>query len=253
MGPDFGVLIIEDGLSPLYNGLNGVRVPSVEAAAQSCANAGVILVGAAGNSSYKIDVPGGADYNNYYSLQYNPPFYAPNGVGYYSYATSYHQGTITSANCFITVGSLDSIGNDQKADYSCTGPRIDVYATGTDIMGASANAPFNGAQATQDPRSANVTIPGSPYGHVFYLNKDTGTSQATPQVTGILACALQARPTMTIAEAKSFLAASSAKGDIPDSGSTTDYTNLTGSLLGAPNRVLQMPFVSPTTLNVVDK
>ena len=254
MEGSYGILTITDNTSPLLNGGNGQRVASVEAAAQSCANAGVILVGAAGNSSYKIDVPGGPDYNNYFSVTYNPPVYAPNyGVNAVAFTTHYHQGTITAASCFITVGSIDSVGNDQKADYSCTGPRIDVFAPGTDIMAASANAPFNGAQACQDSRSGNVTIPGSPYGHVFYLNKDTGTSQATPQVTGILACVLQARPTMTLAEAKSFLAASSFKNAMPDSGSTTDYTNVTGSLLGAPNRVLQMPFTSPSTLNIVDK
>jgi len=253
MGPRFGVLIIEDGLSPLYNGLNGARVPSVEAAAQSCANAGVLLVGAAGNSSYKIDVPGGADYNNSYTLNYNPPFYAPNGIGYYSYVNYYHRGTITSANCFVTVGALDSVGADQKADYSCAGPRVDVFAPGTDIMAASADVPLNGAQAVQDPRSTNVTIPNSPYGHIFYLSKDTGTSQATPQVTGVLACVMQARPTMTATEARSFLSATAVKNAMPDSGSAVDYTNVSGSLLGAPNRVLQMPFTSPATLNIVDK
>lgn len=201
------------------------QVTYLNQSADNCAAAGVIMVGAAGNYWHKIDVPGGVDYNNYITDTGNSVYY-------------YHRGSSpTCANSFISVGAVDNTtGNEQKVYFSETGPRVDIYAPGVMIMGAYANKAYV-TGAVQDPRN-----PG------YHLNKISGTSQATPQVTGMLACVLQARPTMTTAEAKSFLIAHSTKGNLTLSGSEA-YNNTT-SLQGGNNRILQMPFTNPVTMKI---
>jgi subtilisin family serine protease len=99
------------------------------------------------------------------------------------------------------------------------------------IMGAYANKPYV-TSAVADPRASG-----------YYLNKISGTSQATPQVTGMLACVLQARPNMTGEEARQFVATHSVKGTLTFVG-TDNYSNQ-NSLQGSANRILQTPFTSP--------
>ena len=207
------------------NYLHPYVVNYLDVSATNCINAGVILVGAAGNYYHKADIPGGLDYDNYYNSFY--------GVTYY------HRGSSpTRATGFINVGSIDTIMTnppiERKSNFSETGPRVDVYAPGSMVMGAYANKPFN-TNAVPDPRNS-----------AFYLNKVSGTSMACPQVTGVLACLLQARPTMTSAEAKQFLithATNNVLNENPSGG--TGYTNQF-YLQGGNNRVLHQPFKSST-------
>jgi hypothetical protein len=191
------------------------QVSYLNQSADNCSAAGVILVGAAGNYYHKIDNPTGQDYNNYY----------------YNFGTIYyHRGSSpTCANSFINVGAIDNTtAREQKVYFSESGPRVDVYSPGVMIMGAYANKPYQTA-AVADPRASG-----------YYLNKISGTSQATPQVTGMLACVLQARPTMTSDEAKQFIATHAVKDGLTFTG-TDNYANL-NSLQGSANRILQMPF-----------
>lgn len=193
------------------------RVTYVDASVNSAAAAGVIMVGAAGNYKHKIDVPGGVDYNNYFVS--DATFY-------------YHRGSSpTAASSMITVGAVDCLA-EQKVYFSETGPRVDIFAPGTMIMGAYANKSY-ATPAVKDPRNGS-----------YYLNKISGTSQACPQVTGVLACVLQARPTMTAAEAKAFITSSAQKNALSDP-TTGGYSNF-NSLQGAANRYLYMPFNSAT-------
>jgi subtilisin family serine protease len=205
------------------NYLHPYIVNYLDASATNCSNAGVILVGAAGNYYHKIDVPGGLDYDNYYTGSYG--------------TTYYHRGmSPTCANGFITVGAIDTIVTnppiERKAIFSETGPRIDVYAPGVMIMGAYANKPYQ-TSAVADPRNST-----------YHLNKISGTSQACPQVTGILATVLQARPTMTPAEAKQFIITHATNNQLNENPSGgTGYTNQF-YLQGGNNRFLNQPFRS---------
>ena len=184
----------------------------LDISATSCANAGVILVGAAGNYRHKIDIDGGIDYDNFWT----------DGWGQYYY----HRGSSpTRANGFITVGAIDNSVTEQKAYYSETGPRVDVYAPGSMIMSAY-------SAGVSDSRNSS-----------YLIGKISGTSMATPQVTGMLACVLQARPNMTPAEAKQFVIDQSIKNALVE-GSSTTYTSTT-YLQGGQNRILQTPFTSP--------
>ena len=198
------------------NYLHPYVVNYLDVSATSCSNAGVILVGAAGNYLHKIDVSGGLDYDNYY-------------IGY-GETTYYHRGSSpTRADGFINVGAIDNSTVEQKVNFSETGPRVDVYSAGTSIMSALS---FNYSSTVADPRNST-----------YRLGKISGTSMACPQVTGVLATVLQARPNMTPAEAKQFLVDSSVKNALVE-GSNTSYTSTT-YLQGGNNRILQTPFTSP--------
>lgn len=110
--------------------LNSISAPQRNAAIDSdiddCIQDGIIFVGSAGNQNYKIDVPGGLDYNNYYDI---------NGIPYY-----YHRGSSPGSNAnVICVGSLNSSSLENKSQESNTGPRVDLYAPGVNIASSVYN------------------------------------------------------------------------------------------------------------------
>lgn len=188
----------------------------LDASVDNASAAGVIMVGAAGNYYHKIDVSGGVDYNNYY--RYNS--------GGYTEDVYYHRGSSpTKASSMINVGAIDNSTAERKANFSETGPRVDVYAPGVMIMSAYSSG-------ISDPRNST-----------YKLGKISGTSMACPQVTGLLACVLQARPSMTPTEAKQFLI-DYALNNVLQEGSDTSYTSTT-YLQGGNNRYLKMPFTNP--------
>lgn len=203
----------------------------VNAGVNNCINAGVILLVAAGNNSHKIDVPGGVDYDNYYV--YQPVAGGPSENVYY------HRGSSPMGTDAIIVGAHGYLPSAQviegKASFSCSGPRVDIYAPGVLITGAYANQPY-ATQAAPDPRNPN-----------FYINKISGTSQATPQVAGYLACIAQARPNVTPSQAKAFVLDYSIKGVLNEVTWNypigTTYGNYY-SLQGGDNRLLYQPFNS---------
>lgn len=197
------------------------RVESVDAAATACAESGVILVGAAGNYRHKCDVPDGLDWDDTY---YNY---------YYGLTLHYMRGmTPSAADGFICVGAVDTTVQ-QKAYFSETGPRVNVYAPGVMIMGAYANAAYV-LGAVRDSRNIS-----------YYLNKISGTSQACPQVTGVLACALQARPNMTPEEAKQFMTGYSLKNALLNAGNpSVDNFYSYNDLQMGNNRFMYQPFNS---------
>lgn len=149
---------------------------------------GIIVVSAAGNVYSKADIPGGIDYNNSFT------------VGGTTYA--YNQGSSPGA-ASICVGAmglgfspggitLDEIeGKEIKADFSISGPGVDIYAPGEGIMSSLF---VNEEDAANDPRDA-----------AFWQAKYAGTSMASPQVCGYLACIAQNIPTLNQQSAREFL------------------------------------------------
>lgn len=197
------------GIVPIAgNSANGIsipiRVPSIDVDVEDAIADGVIVVGAAGNSSFKIDVPGGIDYNNSFVLNGTRRFY--------------HRGSSpTAANGAICVGSISSLVDERKAAYSNCGPRVDVYAPG-DLIQSIANEPLAGTvQDSRDP--------------AFYLRKLSGTSMAGPQVCGIIATVLETYPSLTQAEVLEYITKKGSKSDqILDSvNSFSDLISLQGS------------------------
>lgn len=178
--------------------------PALEADAEDAIADGIIMVAAASNDYTKVDILGGQDYNNTFTINL--------GTGYYNRGSA--PGNSTGCIC---VGSVDIFSTEYKADYSNTGPRIDIFAPGTRIISSTNSGGIS------DPRG------------VAFLNKYSGTSMASPQVCGVLACILETYPSLTPEEALNWLNAYAKVNQLTDTGgSLNDYQ----SLQGAPNKYL---------------
>jgi hypothetical protein len=108
--------IVQTGFDAPY------RDAAMDADITDAINDGIIFVGSAGNGGFKVDVAGGGDYNNYF-VDNGEPFY-------------YHRGATPSASHpnVICVGAFDSSSQENKSTVSNTGPRVDVYAPGKNII-----------------------------------------------------------------------------------------------------------------------
>ena len=173
-------------------------------------DAGIVVCQAAGNNKFKIDVPGGVDYDNYITSS------TISGNIYY------HRGASPKDPRAIVVGALDTTtsafepGKSQKVYFSCAGPRIDVYAAGTYIMSAGAN-----------------TSPGTYFSTSFKSLVESGTSQASPQVAGIAALYLQAHPTATPAQVKNWIISHADTSAMYYKGTDSSYTDVLSTLGGS--------------------
>ncbi len=179
------------------------RVSSVDADIQDAINDGVLVVASAGNSYWPLDVSSGEDYDNTVTVS---------GSAY-----SVGKGsTPGSADNVICVGSLGTDTDDYKSDFSNFEERIDIWAPGSNIMSALKNSSSGYSNTYTDPRDAN-----------YYIGSISGTSMASPQISGLLACIVEQWPNMKQSEAIEFLKESS-KVQIGTQGSvvTTPYEAL---------------------------
>ena len=228
-----GLLLGTDNfaVSSLFNGIPVSR-DTYNTYLNAMTNSGIILVKCGMNSSYKIDIPGGMDYDNNFVVNLDPIL-----PGYGVQRFYYNRGPDPKVP--ITVGSLDSITSgitDQAATYSMKGPGVDIWAAGTNIMSS---------WATNDST-------GVPYfkNNAFKQKNDTGTSMASPNVAGMCALYLQRNPTATPSEVKNWLL-TNATNTILNTGSYTDYTN-PRSLLGSQPRVAYQNLqAAPTTKSYI--
>ena len=196
------------------------RVAALDADIEDAIDEGIVTVGAAGNGRWKHDVPGGLDWNNTFEMSVRYPGSVAQPY-YYMRGTSPTANDTTANGGFdlpnICVGSVDSIQIDQKVQYSDCGPGVDIWAPGTYITSALPSG-------TADPRSGS-----------HYLGKYSGTSMASPQVAGVLACALEIYPRMTQEEAKAYILAYAKSSQLTaTNGGPTDAQDLQG----APNKFL---------------
>ena len=197
-----------------------VRVAAMDSDIEDAIDEGILYVGAAGNGRWKHDVPGGLDWDNTFEMANRYPGSVTQPY-YYMRGTSPTANDTTANGGFdipnICVGSVDTIQIDQKVQYSDCGPGVDIWAPGTYIMSA---LPFG----VVDPRSAS-----------FSIGKFSGTSMASPQVCGVLACALETYPEMTQEQAKAYITAYAKPNQLTaSSGGPTDDQDLQG----APNLFL---------------
>ena len=199
--------------------ISGQRIPARVSACdddiEDLYNEGIIMVGAAGNGRWKHDVPGGLDWNNTFEMATRYP--ASVLQPYY-----YMRGTSPTANDTlasgthnlpaICVGAVDTIQLDQKVQFSDCGGGVDLFAPGTYIMSALPSG-------VQDPRNSS-----------YFVGKFSGTSMASPQVCGVLACALEVYPDMNQERAKAYITAIAKSGQLTaTSGGPTDGQDLQGA------------------------
>lgn len=184
-----------------------IRSTSWETDFTELMEAGVIIVGAAGNSSSRIVVNNASasdDYNNYFVS--------------YGITTYYMRGSVTANTNVICVGCISPYVNEKKADFSNYGTRITVWAPGSFIMG-----PVHSGSIS-DSRNA-----------AYFLTKKNGTSMASPQVAGVLTCLAENWPRMTQTEATTWLVDNSKYNQVGSEAGSNYY-----DLQDSPNRYLYL-------------
>jgi subtilisin family serine protease len=218
---DFGMvqtIFNRRGAAAPFTYVHPVRVASVDADIEDCIDDGIILIGASGNDAHKIDIEGGQDYNNFYNRT---------DLG----TTYYHRGSTPGATPgVICVGSVKIAQPEGKSFFSNCGPRVEIHAPGEAIQSA---IPENSTLAN----SLGSSI--YPENNLFRITKIGGTSMATPQVSGVVACLLEARKEYNNSDIKSWVDRNSFKGRLSDTGG--GFTD-TASLQGSPNNFLNQTF-----------
>jgi len=202
-----------------------VRIASVDADVEDCVDAGVHICIAAGNNSFKIADSTDPDYDNV--------IFWTSGNNYY------HRGSSPFDTGAIIVGSTDMTPQDatteRKTSFSCTGPGIDIFSAGENIISAcSTTTRFGNTQYFGDSSFKQTNI--------------SGTSMASPQVCGVGAIYLQADPSLTPAQLKSKLQ-NDALAVLKDESNDANYGDTT-DICGGYNRMLynrysrEIPFKS---------
>lgn len=214
---------------------HGFHVPSEDAACAACERAGIIFVRSAGNSAHKIDVANGPDYNNYYTVADSWAGFLNPGEPVY-----YHRGTSPqSANTVVVSAVKDNtvVSNNKLLEqvdfYSERGPGCDVVAPGTNITAATSKLSTFTPQSYVYGTQANSTV--------FKSTKISGTSMASPQVTGVVALYLSNNPGATAADVKQWIKSIGIKNIISTTNLTNDWGN-PYALQGAPNNYLYNPY-----------
>ena len=145
---------------------------------------GVHYLKSAGNQGQKLCYSGDIDYNNYILRSV-----ATGGVGSGN-PVYYNRGAGNIGPDTIVVGNIDSAlysSSEACQAGSDKGPRVDVYAAGTDIVSAT---------NTSSTAVANYT----------------GTSMSTPQVSGMSCLVLQLNPGWSPAQLRKWWQNTSVKG-----------------------------------------
>jgi len=205
-----------------------VRIPANTSALQAdvddCINDGIIFVAAAGNDFYKSTVSGDVDYDNYITTGSNIYYHRggqPNGL-----------------SGVISVGNVSSLVNESKYVSSTCGSKVDIYAPGDRIMSSI----HNGTILNSNGTFGNVTNNTDARSSFYRVAKYTGTSMASPQVAGSLACLSEIWPRMSPAEALDWVRnyGRTLNQMSDDTASDADYTNQS-ALQGSPNKYLYHP------------
>lgn len=176
------------------------RDGSIDADMTDAINDGIIMVGAAGNLFMYVDKPGGINYDNAFIYLY---------FGVIPFPFPYMQGPSPGASPgVICVSAIRDTVSERKGDYSNAGPRTDIFAAGTNVAGAV----YNDASQVDDARNS-----------AFKRMKMTGTSMASPQVCGLIACGLETYPWMSAAQALQFITTTATQNQLYDLPFSTSY------------------------------
>ena len=211
------------------------QIPTRDAAMdsdiQDLIDSGVIVVCAAGNEYYKIDSPGGLDYNNCIQMSNNQidssepsiPVDIEEMLSHPPVNIYYNRGE-SPGSCpgVICVGAAEAASTEYKTDWSCTGPRVDVYSPGESINSSVYNV---GIDLLSDPRNSN-----------YSFVKWSGTSMASPQVAGMLTCYAQNNRTINQQDALNFI--------IDNAKPTVQNGTGDQSLQGGTNKYVYFPGIS---------
>jgi hypothetical protein len=164
---------------------------------------GVIVVGAAGNSYWNSAYAGDQDYNN--SIR----------SGGIDYVHSQGSSPCVAAGA-IVVGNVGSSQQEYKNSSSNFGNRVDIWASGTNIV----SAVYNATAAAE----FTITLVNDPRNASYKLGSISGTSMASPQVCGVLACYAEQNQNLSASEALTYLLTHSKKNQVGTTGAA-NYGN----------------------------
>ena len=203
---DFGVRFGVD-VYPSWNS-------AVAADVQDAIDDGVVVIGAAGNDNLLIAEVGDANWNNYLTVA---------GVGSFYYNRGGWPNTSDSGA--INVGALSKQGDFRRSTYTQFGPAIDVFAPGDNILSAFGNTGLNDTKVG--------------YGAGNYFYPIQGTSMASPQVCGVIACLASGKERFTQADAFGYLNTHSIYNNMSFNNFGGSYTDATCQK-GSPNKYLHI-------------
>ena len=219
------------------------RDTSVDVAVENMITNGIIFVTAAGNQGVKIAQPTDAsnktnDYWNYWNGSYNR---SPLDIQYRYYNRGPSPCTTNSIVTGAMMPGLNSSSKNYKASFSNAGYNVTVFAPGWDVRSAISNT------YTSSYFTAQYLLNGSDGS--FKQTNFTGTSAACPQVAGLVACYVQANPTATQSQIKSWLISNANTSIMYNTAQSDDYTNYQ-SQWGGNAGVMYMTFNSANTYAV---
>ena len=160
---------------------------AINADVEDAISEGVVVVAAAGNNNFHCVPDGDPDYSNTVSFI--------NG-GTYFYNRGASPGNSLNTIC---VGSLGNRHDFRRSTFSNFGPLIDIFAPGNNIISA-----YNSAGL------ADSKYGGAPN----YYYPIQGTSMASPQVAGVLACLATGKERFNQYDAKGYLDSTSIYNDM---------------------------------------
>ena len=191
-----------DGLKADFGfGYDSLEIPSYNTSiiedAKDAIEDGVVCIGAAGNENTlfvpKIDPNTGAqhvDWNNYVKHIFA------------GYNVELNQGMApAAAPGFICVGALDNDKEFTRADFTNYGPRVDVFAPGTNIISVYNSAVGNNYLDTK-------------YGGANWFGRKSGTSMASPEVAGMAAILATNKRRVTSEDIRGFIQQMSKENDM---------------------------------------
>ena len=193
---------------------------SLLTASNECADAGVILVMAAGNDSQQQVLPDHPNWDNFHWTDTGATIDDTNIVelgGYFNaYASTNRPGwpqcvgpTEDGRFKAINIGALDNdwgegtvIGNqDNKAYYSDCGPAVDCYAPADGTLAAAAPADLTSIEQRFDNTYEGLTADGGSAEDTYF----NGTSAACPVACGFLATVLEHNRGWDWSDVKSYI------------------------------------------------
>ena len=219
-GWDWAGLEKDFGFAPNKMKINS-NYAAINADVEDAINEGVVIVAAAGNNNFHCVKDGDVDWDNRVTFV---------GLG----TVFYNRGSApSSSDNTIAVGALGNRHDFRRSTYSNFGPAIEIFAPGNNILSAYDSSGL-----------ADNKYGGAP--NYFYPIQ--GTSMASPQVAGVLAC---------LATGKERFNQNDAKGYLYSTGIYNDMSWDAGSGSGTPASTFNITVTAPSfsyyTLNGTDR